>query len=403
MGHTKAGIAGMNTASANRAAGRRGGFTLVELVVAMALVIVFGAMAAATLRYGTNLWRSGHRRSFAYDTATAVFHQLDNDIGAAKSQFWNKDSEAYDPRVFFIVDWDDDGRQRLRFVRGIPDDAVNPRIRQAGDGDDNDNDTLIDEEHYDLLDLADTDGEGVLDAPDGGVDEDLAPLEGICEVAYLMGTNVGDSDTLHRAVLAPIGGPNSLFDDDNIGDPSTVGLALAENVILHFELRLWSQHTTTWDDGAPFAPWEDSYNPEYCGPALEWDSDNHEADDPADNIYPRSVMAVLVVDPPGRLQEQNPIRLTEAITSDALTIPVRGRQPVYNPAWPYIRINDEWIRFESFDVETQEFIIASEDDRGVRGTEPEIHLTGDRVRFGYTFTRAFHNPTGKDYWGMPED
>ncbi|MHC5034744.1 MAG: hypothetical protein ACYTFZ_06880, partial [Planctomycetota bacterium] len=146
-----------------------------------------------------------------------------------------------------------------------------------------------------------------------------------------------------------------------------------------------------------------SYNPEYCGPALEWDSDGNDADDPTDNIYPRSVMAVLVVDPPGRLQEQNPIRLTEAITSTALAIPVRGRQPVYNPAWPYIRIDDEWIRFESFDAETQEFIIASEDDRGVRGTGADNHAIGARVRFGYTFERVFHNPTGKDYWGMPEE
>ncbi|MCK4375010.1 MAG: hypothetical protein KAX19_06755, partial [Candidatus Brocadiae bacterium] len=66
--------------------------------------------------------------------------------------------------------------------------------------------------------------------------------------------------------------------------------------------------------------------------------------------------------------------------------------------WPYIRIGDEWIRFESFNPQTQQFIVPSA-WRGMRGTSPAEHDAGDPVLFGSTFSSVFHNPTGKDYWG----
>ena len=412
-----------------RKTGVRAGFTLTEMLVAMALLLIFGTVAVATLRYGTALWRSGHRRAYAYDTATIIFHQVEDDIGAAASQFWYKDADAFDTRVKFWLDYDrffeiqygdtnpDHGRQRLRFVRRIPDDSLNPRIRQAGDGVDNDGDGSTDEEYYNLID-----------------DEDLMPLEGMCEVAYLRGLASGgveDADTLYRAVLAPIGRTpgadhegHTFFDPDTFDTSARIrakAQALAENV-LHFEVRCWSQYTTSWDDGIGFHIWPRSYQPVPCGPTFQWDSDRltsgpdfamdwgkpgfvdtdgkgQDDDYVEDNVFPRTIMVVVVTTPPDRLRQLGAVRLDGRITETQMSIPVVGNLPNYNRAWPYLLVDDEWIRFERFnpDSEPQSFTVAA-GGRGSRETQPAEHEKGEPVKFGYTFSRVFRNPTGRDCW-----
>jgi hypothetical protein len=485
--HSKSGTGGgpLSSREGTQGSSLRGGFTLVELLVATVLVMMFGAMAVATLRYGTGLWRTGHRRNHAYEAATMIFHQIENDLNAAKGQFWNTDPDAFDVRVKFYVDHDplfdgepteEGGRHRLRFVRGIPDDTVNPRLRQAGDGIDNDGDATVDEEYYNLIDDLQEDlidagtglpgSDGLLDAGDGRVDEDLMPLEGMCEVAYLLGLGPDDRDTLYRAVLAPIGvrsadantddavrpeGWNASFfyddlngptEDDYLDDPQEVqakALPLVERV-LHFEVRCWTQCTTTWevDPDVPFE-WYPPYHPQPCPPTFTWDSDrlstgpefvmdwgvgdytdfdddhdgvwnSQDEDYVLDNVFPRAVMVVVVVEPPERLRVQNPLRLAADLTAADLTgllnVPVTGRLPAYNKRWPYIRIGNEWMRFSSFDTGASAFVLDPDpaDDeetpgeRGARGTELAAHSAGELVLFGYTFSRVFYCPVGRDYW-----
>lgn len=428
-------LARRTVALRRRKAGVSSGFTLAEMLVAMALVLIFGVVAVATLRYGTALWRSGHRRAYAYDTATIIFHQVEDDIGAAASQFWYKDADAFDTRVKFWVDYDAPDpnvikaeRQRLRFVRRIPDDTLNPRIRQAGDGKDNDGDGQTDKDQEEFYNLTDDDGDGL-------VDEDLVPLEGMCEVAYLRGLNQEDSRTLYRAILAPIGrtpgaddAAHTFFDENTFDTPARIGAkaqALAENV-LHFEVRCWTQYTTTWDDEAGFQFWPASYQPVTCGPVFQWDSDRlssgpvfvmdwgqpgcpdtdedndgdlngSDEDYVEDNVFPASIMVVVVTKPPDRLRQLGAASLRTPIDMGDMTIPVTGNLPNYNKAWPYVRIDDEWIRFDGFDPETQTLQVSA-DGRGRRETEPADHGAGKPVEFGYTFSRVFRNPTGRDCW-----
>jgi prepilin-type N-terminal cleavage/methylation domain-containing protein len=451
------GIYGMNETnhrgSPTRPAGARA-FTLVELLIALSILLIFGVMAVAALTYGTQLWRAAHRRSYAFDVATFVFQQLEDDLGAARSQFWAREEDAYDTRVKFWVDHDGEfggdwqtegGRQRLRFVRGIPDATVNPRLRQAGNGEPepDDPDGSTDEEYYNLKD----------DDSDGSTDEDLMALEGMCEVAYVMGLDES-RDSLFRAVLAPIGDDSrsqghesytffdqDLTDGDIFDDADRItnkSVRLADN-ILHFEVRLWTQFTTSWDlwdadgDRMDFATWQSSYEPEECPPIFTWDSDrlvdgepeflldpgrsgsrrkpeDHDGDGTPnendedyvrDNVFPRSVMVILVVDPAGEYPNPRTLRLRNPLAVGADQIVVNGELPAYNRAWPYIRINDEWIRFESFEPDDQggTFIV---DERAVRGTSENGHDAGDEVRFGITFSRVFHNPAARPDpdWGQ---
>lgn len=451
----------------------RAGFTLTELLVATAILVIFGGMAVASLRYGSSLWRSCHRRSHGYNVATIIFHQLEDDIGGAKGQFWGRDADAFDTRVKFYVDYDRYfeinygypfnpylGRQRLRFVRGIPDDTVNPRLRHAGDGVSNDDDDgsgligdpgdLIDEEYYNLKN----------DDPafDDAIDEDLMPLEGMCEVAYLMGLSATDRNVLYRAVLAPIGDAappgfippadypgyclfnDDLADIDNdvFGMPGRIASKAAPlaNGILHFEVRCWTQYTTTWDPIA-FNRWPVSLLPVDCGPTFTWDSDRLRPGGPPfamdwgepgfldvdddgdtvfnsadldyvrDNIFPRSVMVVVVVDPSEEYPDQNPLRLAQPIVAGGMNIPVVGTAPAYNDRWPYILIDDpvsgpEWIEFLRFDpTETGGTFRVAPGGRGQRGTADVNHPIPAglplRVKLGYTFSRVFHNPAGKEH------
>jgi hypothetical protein len=396
---------------------RRRGFTLAEMLVAAALLIVFGTLCVKTLNYGTRLWRSGHRQSYAGDVATAVFQQLEEDIGAARSPFWNTDSDAYDDRIQFVLDTDEyppspaplfAERQRLRFVREIYDASLNPLVRQAGDGLDNDGDLSVDEEYYNLID----------DDFDGLIDEDLAPLEGMCEVGYMMGLAPEDRYTLYRAVNAPIGiTSNTLLDDGHIdawdeiysGDPAAPGLAVpvTENVVLHFEIRLWSQYTTTWDPETPYATWSNSYSPEECGPADEWPPPEDDPNEMRDDVFPRAVMAIVTVEPPQRLRQPGGLVLTQDVGAGDNEIYAVGNMPNYNEAWPYLLIHDEdngdeWVRFTDYDPDTESFIVA---ERGVRGTKDVDHTLLDsanharRVSIGYTHCAVFQNPRAREYWG----
>lgn len=408
----------------------RTGFTLTELLVATAILVIFGGMAVASLRYGSDLWRSCHRRSHGYNVATIIFHQLEDDIGGAKGQFWGRDADAFDTRVKFYVDYDYLGRQRLRFVRGIPDDTVNPRLRHAGDGVSNDDDDgsgligdagdLIDEEYYNLKNED--------PAFDDAIDEDLMPLEGMCEVAYLMGLSANDLHTLYRAVLAPIGdqflqpaflpthpdGWNvTLFENQYIDEPVEVQAKASPlaNGILHFEVRCWTQYTTTWDDSVPWAPWQFSYVPEPCGPSFTWDSRgfNQQEDAVYDNVFPRAIMVVVVVDPSQEYPVTNPLRLDPPagiLAAGAMRVPVVGTLPAYNEEWPYILIEDavngdEWIRFSHFEPNTNTFVVDPAFPRTlasvVRGTPAAAHAAGRLVKLGYTFSRVFHNPAGKEH------
>ena len=455
----------------------RNGVTLVELLVAMSILLIFGSLAVTTLMYGNRMLRTGHRRSYGYEVANTVFEQFDDDISAARSQFYTTQEDAFDTRVKFWVNrdefygiWQDDpGRQVIRFVRSIPDEAVNPRIRSAGDGVGNDN------EWYNLKD----------DDGDGQVDEDLMALEGLCEVAYLLGLGndgsgtVTDTRTLYRAVLAPIGHRdpdattgdggdtgadrygvtffNAVDSDDALGNSYRIdkkAAVLAEH-ILHFEVRLRTQYTTTWDlldddgDVIDFARWEVSWEPEFCRPLLNWDSDRlipqsaggnpPEAPDPApsnprflmdpgapgfaqdtenadgddadnqrdpdyvdDNVFPRAVMLVIVVDSGEEYAARNRLRLASEIPDATSTddIAATGQMPPFNSRWPYVLIEDEWIMLDPqnpYEGSGTSFTLNIADDgRGARGTEALGHPAGAELRFGQTLTRTFYNPAGRD-------
>ena len=99
--------------------------------------------------------------------------------------------------------------------------------------------------------------------------------------------------------------------------------------------------------------------------------------------------------------------LREDVPVGRLDIPVVGAVPKYNETWPYLLIEktdpaeSEWVRFTRFDSGSTSFIIDPADPtaaRAVRNTLEGDHVANARVRLGYTFSRVFRDPAGRDFW-----
>ena len=208
-------------------------------------------------------------------------------------------------------------------------------------------------------------------------------------------------------------------------------LPLAQGVA-YFEMRLWTQYTTSesWDPANPtgkdyqspgrppmaYAPWANNYTPQDCGAVLSWDSTRMEGaskpvfamdetqqgaltasgDAISDNVFPRAVMVVVTIEPPAELALANPLRLRMDIGANDMTLPLVGVAPPMNTDWPFLKIDDEWVRISGIDATNTAQVVA----RGVRGTTATAHTAGTHVLVGYTFTRIFSNPAAREYWGQ---
>ncbi len=224
-------------------------------------------------------------------------------------------------------------------------------------------------------------------------------------------------------------------------------------------MRYWTQYTTTWvptdtPSGGllrprvppatdmqelqslglsqmPFASWVNNFTPpaQGCGSALSWDStrivgnstpdsvmDQDQTnlgqlvqdsssivryDAVTDNVLPRSMMVTVTMEPPSELSVANPLRLVQAVGVNDTNFTVTGNAPPLNAQWPYVKIDDEWVRISSMQGNTiQVDTSTTPNGRGARGTEAAAHDIGAHVQIGYTFSRIFNNPAAREYWGQ---
>lgn len=113
---------------------RSGGFTLLELLVAMAVLGLLTVVLSGSLRFGLRAWETGQRASDALETASTVQPLLRRQIEQAYPLL----ARTGEPAVVF-----EGGRQRLRFLTllperagggGLADVALSYRADAAGGG-----------------------------------------------------------------------------------------------------------------------------------------------------------------------------------------------------------------------------------------------------------------------------
>jgi hypothetical protein len=373
---------------------------MVELLVAMATLVLLGTMLMAMMSSALSMWNAAERQRKVYARARTVFSYLDQDLEAALTR--NAPGAPLRNRLF--CEKGRDGRQVLMLVRTFGYGTERGYAFGAGDGldivnrpwraekpaaDDEDPDPRTGRADEEAYDFADNDG-------DGRLDEDLAPLGGSAQVSYLH-----QGRELRRALRSPAG--------DEFASTFARSQLLAEDV-LHFGLLFATPYTTsrfdaggattvTWDESVPRLPDTKYRGARGFGPDRLWDSTRgvlpefsfyvgpESKDDPADDVFPEVVRVVVVVEP----HELRTVRteVTDDVGDADGLIEVASTRGFPEPGGPtsYILVDDEWMYYTRRDERS--FTVKR---RGARGTVAGSHIRGAQVRCGTTFTRTFYLP-----------
>ena len=299
----------------NRSIGRTdGGFTLVELLIAMSLFVVLSTALIALLTQAFTFLSTGNQGSEVSDKTTDFLRPFKTDLD---NLLVERSLDPGVPEIRLLSDYvelDADGNnspdlwaQRLVFVRSTDSEASDPIARLAG--------SKPGSKDY-------ATGRNDRDAAEAGT---MKAPGGAMEVMY-MAVPVDEDDpgimTLYRGIRMPPGGKGSLFDAKigNLDDLKAVAEPLLTGV-LYFGVTFWAPSTKRWDT--------DFGRPSSAGPSLSWDSTRgalpmglrpnefyyfngkESLTDPRDDISPRMLRVTFVFERTGRDQEV--ARLVEGV------------------------------------------------------------------------------------------
>ncbi len=377
------------------------GFTLVELMVSIAIFLFLGIMLISVFKSGMDLWNAGESRKIIYSRAQNILSVIKDDfVHMAVHDYSKENGEEVDIRLISDLVPDNAAdpsyyAQRVRFVREEPFE-MRDSVRSAG-GANLIPDAAAKDGMYDHFNDSTEASAGTLRAAGG-----LSEIGYICKNEYL-----------YRAINAPVGykgnisgylEPLSLFNSDlffNLSD--TVLFSHAEPLgknILHFEVRFWCPKTESWEisesgrlDNEASYEWDSTRVPDNEYP---FDEDLDDADpftagdqpavpgDASDDIFPAKVKVILVVDSGMRTRA-----VTKYVNGNASVIDVTGTEGFTssNTSNQYIRIGNEWVHYAlvgdtSFSGVT----------RGVRHTVMKDHSPGDVIYQGVTFSMVIDIP-----------
>jgi len=375
---------------------RRSGFTLVEILVAMSVLLVLGLMLVALMRSALDTWNQAERQRKVYSRARAVFDCLQEDLESALT----RDPPGAPVVARMFCEPDAKGRPVLMLVRTFGSGPERPYAFRAGDGldavefppgdpakprpDDEDASPRTGKVDEEVYNNADDDG-------DAHIDEDLVALGGAAQVAYLH-----EGRQLKRALCAP---PQPTFKE-----VFAYAQVLADDV-LFFEVLLATKYTSTWSEQGekgkrlPLLPSPKDPPGQLYGPERLWDSTRGmiggfsffvgpaSAADGDDDVYPDRIRVTVVIEPDPvrtlRTDTLGPLDDSIGVVEVAST---RGFPPGGTEA-SYILIDDEWMHYRSMDERS--FTV---DRRGARNTVRAGHAEASTVRCGTTFVRTFHLP-----------
>lgn len=356
---------------------RESGLTLIEMLVALSIFLFLGGALVIFLRVGIDTWRVGEVRREAYERAGAIVDQIADDLACTFSDPSKGTGGVVD--VLMLSDYDENGRQRLRFVRSLAGEMRHPITQRAGE-------LTGGQFDYDYVDDARESAQGLLRAPGG-----------LQEVAYIMDV-AADSDMLWRGVKSPVGGFNSLFEEETLYDLEQEPPAMTRRLrpfadgVLYWELNFWGQDTEGWggDESAKAGPqfWWDSTRGIVEPPGGASGSSGYFSPDSRhefrDDVFPSRVQIVLVL---RSARATRFAKLKSPIGTDDVSIPVNNTGSYPEGSFQYVRIGSEWIRYGS-----KSKTAFKEVERGQRGTEPQEHAVGSPVIYGSTFTRVVRIP-----------
>jgi prepilin-type N-terminal cleavage/methylation domain-containing protein len=403
----------------------RRGFTLLELLVAMAIFSVLGAAVVYMMRQGLGIFTAGTRDQQLQDRQESVLPQVRRDF---EGLYVGDDFDppppvpedvpaGYDPppRVPVAI--------RLRAgplpvvgglegeMKSIPcpyfafvvanasewSDAV---LRRAGGSADPTQARI-----YSPAEES-AEGAGASFRPTGGLME-------LCYVAIPDDPTFPGLYTLYRGWRGAVGGPGTLLEPESLNSLDAIRKACrpVQRGVIHFGAtwrRVWSKDFEL--DVTP-RPGETEG---YVGPV--WDSTRgrdktfalykgpESVYDPSDDVFPRWVrLEITLVAPSAFGFGRGETRLVDPIGDKDLRVRLSDVNPILGAGAEerWLKVGTEWMRtlVTRVDVDKGEVLV----ERGVRGTRAGPHSAGDWVYVGQAATIEIELPVWRDRFARKED
>lgn len=349
------------------------GFTLIELMVAISILLILGIMIMGFLRGAVSMSRTGMARGQQYETGQVVLRTAIEDFSQVTPMGPRRDAD--NSAVAFVVTKDCFGRQVIAFTRAFGEELSTLAGYDAGRG---------------------SPGQGYRRNFTGrNVRDQLAPTGGNIEVVYILDPSFSFGTRLYRAVESPAraGGlidsvmqwisehPNAADDD---WSPAQTGFMrnyetrfelVAENV-LAFNVECWDANTTSWDPGPN-------------GPKVEWYSGRRDGS-PAQPIIPFAVRLTVIVGAADPIAAESGLVAPLGANDSFVTVESSANFADAGAPNAYLRIGGELIGFG--DKSDGGFGSCS---RGALGTRANPHPAGLKVRGGEAFRRVIQIPGSK--------
>lgn len=355
---------------ARNAANSRG-FTLIELMVSVAILLVLGTMLIGFLRGALTISRTGTARGKVYESAQVIMRLAAEDFVQVLGP--PPHADGFEDAQSFMVAQDPFGRQIVCFTRAFGEEMNSLAGYDAGRG-------------------GTRQGYGS-NFEGWNVNDRVRSTGGNIEVCYMLEPTAGGTN-LYRAVQAPAG-PGGLIDE--VGEwlseypqaapdsilPQMWWLGrrfdrrfslVAENVLV-FCVECWDDTTRTWHPRSPMDP----------GPRTRWSYSVRRAAGQHPLPLAIKLTVVLAADPPLRADAA----LLGALGAGDAYLGMDNTDNFPDPGTPdaYVRIDNEVIAFGTRGGGGLGALV-----RGQYGTRPEGHEPGARVRAGEAFSRIIHLP-----------
>ncbi|MBZ0136421.1 MAG: prepilin-type N-terminal cleavage/methylation domain-containing protein [Planctomycetes bacterium] len=360
------------------------GFTLIELMVAIGILLVLGVMLIGFLRGALSMTRTGTARGAQFETAQTTLRMIEEDLSQVVALPAHPDGPADDPA--FIVGEDPFGRQFLAFTRAWGEEQSTLAGYDSGRG-------ATSQGYSD--DFTGSNPRAAMRASTGNI-----------EVVYLFEPLL-HSTRLYRAVRSPPDVANGLITKvgmwagDHAGatgdDPGPMFSAVSTGGAYDLTgasgapVSLWSQFELVADDVVAFGVecWDDeltsTWHGRAGGPATRWSIGDQVA---AGRLpLPRAVRVTLIVAASEPLRAETIV--TGAIGANDTSIYVDesdGFPDVGSPS-AYLRVGAELVAYGARSGRTFGSGI-----RGALGTRAQAHTNGELVLAGEAFQKVVQLP-----------
>lgn len=357
---------------------RRRGFTLIELMVAIGILLILGVIIIGFLRGALDMTRTGTARGIQYETAQTVLRLAEEDFSQVVGIPAHPDGPDGDPSFLIMEDpW---GRQMIAFTRAWGEEQSSLAGYDAGRG--------SSAQGYD----EDFNGRNVNAA--------MRASGGNLEVVYLMAPT-RDGTKLYRAERSPpdprnglismtanwcynYAGSGSISARADLEDPEGAYSMNGESLWQQFELvadNVAIFAIECWDDWGRTQTWYQGSD----GPVTRWSIAQRISE--GKYALPKAVRLTLIVAGAEPLRAESELVGDLGVRETSVFVDNTVGFPDVVGASAYLRVNGEVIAYGSRFGET-----FGSCQRGALGTQAQAHAGGSRVLAGEAFQRVIQLP-----------